>query len=243
MPGTLSAPLKVEFDYTRSLGPVLSRFMTGLRDRSILGCRAADGRVLVPPTEFDPVSHEAPSEFVEVGQTGTVQTWTWVSSPVPDQPLDHPFAFALVLLDGADTPILHAVDADSPDAMSTGMRVQARWAEETRGHIRDFLFEPADEEAKSGDIGDAEDGHDGEERQRAWPRRPQQKATEQEALRPTRRPSARGAGREARPTGHGQGAASGGYSSTAAASSHSSSSASLRAAASRSAVWSSASFS
>ncbi len=142
MPGTLSAPLKVEFDYTRSLGPVLSRFMTGLRNQTILGSRAADGRVLVPPTEYDPVSHEAPTDFVEVGQSGTVQTWTWVSSPVADQPLDRPFAFALVLLDGADTPILHAVDAGSPDAMSTGMRVRVRWTDDPQGHIRDFLFEP-----------------------------------------------------------------------------------------------------
>jgi uncharacterized OB-fold protein len=171
--------LKVEFDYTRSLGPVLSRFMTGLRDRTILGSRAADGRVLVPPTEFDPVSHLAPTEFVEVGQTGTVQTWTWVSSPVADQPLDRPFAFALVVLDGADTPILHAVDAGSPDAMSTGMRVRVRWAEERHGHIRDFLFEPAGV-VESGDTGDAADGHDGEERQRAWPRRPQQDEPEAE---------------------------------------------------------------
>ena len=147
MSGTLSAPLKVEFDYTRSLGPVLSRFMTGLRDRTILGSRATDGRVLVPPTEYDPVTHAAPTEFVEVGQAGTVQTWTWVSSPVDDQPLDRPFAFALVLLDGADTPVLHAVDAGSPEAMSTGMRVQVRWADEPRGHIRDFLFEPLAEGA------------------------------------------------------------------------------------------------
>jgi uncharacterized OB-fold protein len=178
MPGTLSAPLKVEFDYTRSLGPVLSRFMTGLRDRSILGCRAADGRVLVPPTEFDPASHEAPTEFVEVGQTGTVTTWTWVSSPVADQPLEHPFAFALVLLDGADTPILHAVDAGSPDAMSTGMRVRVRWAEETRGHIRDFLFEPAGE-TDHAEVA-ADDGRSAEERQRAWPRRPQQDGSDAE---------------------------------------------------------------
>ncbi len=143
MPGTLRAPLKVEFDYTRSLGPVLSTFMTGLRDRTIFGSRTGDGRVLVPPVEYDPVTHEPSVDLVEVGQTGTVQTWTWVSSPVRDQPLDHPFAFALVLLDGADTPILHAVDAGSPDAMSTGMRVRVRWAEHRLGHIRDFLFEPA----------------------------------------------------------------------------------------------------
>ena len=144
MSGTLSAPLRVEFDYTRSLGPVLSRFMSGLRDGRVLGARLADGRVAVPPPEYDPVSHDAVTDFVEVGQTGTVTTWTWVSSPVHGQPLEHPYAFALVLLDGADTPILHAVDAGSPDAMSTGMCVRVRWRDDRQGHIQDFLFEPAE---------------------------------------------------------------------------------------------------
>jgi uncharacterized OB-fold protein len=147
MPGTLSAPLKVEFDYTRSLGPVLSRFMTGLRHRTILGARLADGRVACPPPEFDPVSHEAPTDFVEVGPEGVVQTWTWVTHPVKAQPLDRPFAFAMVLLDGADTPMLHAVDPGDtgPDAMSTGMRVRVRWVDEPAGDIRDIAcFEPAD---------------------------------------------------------------------------------------------------
>ncbi|MFP5253464.1 MAG: OB-fold domain-containing protein, partial [Actinomycetes bacterium] len=190
MSGTLSAPLRLEFDYTRSLGPVLSRFMTGLRDGRLLGARVSDGRVIVPPVEFDPVTHEAVTELVEVGQTGTVTTWTWVSSPVPGQPLEHPFAFALVLLDGADTPILHAVDAGSAGAMSTGMRVRARWREDRQGHVQDFLFEPAadealgamsDAEVRPGTEGGADGGSAGEERRGAWPRRPQPEASEQEA--------------------------------------------------------------
>lgn len=156
MSGTLSAPLRLEFDYTRSLGPVLSRFMTGLRDGRVLGGRTSDGRVVVPPAEFDPVTHEAVTDLVEVGQSGTVTTWTWISSPVPGQPLEHPFAFAMVLLDGADTPILHAVDAGSPDAMSTGMRVRVRWRDDRQGHIQDFLFEPA-EEQKGPDAGASAD--------------------------------------------------------------------------------------
>ena len=74
---------------------------------------------------------------------GSVVTWSWVAEPLPDQPLDRPFAFALVLLDGADTPMLHAVDAGSPEAMSTGMRVRARWADEPTGSVRDLAcFEP-----------------------------------------------------------------------------------------------------
>ncbi len=44
------------------------------------------------------------------------------SHPLEGQPLDKPFAWALIKLDGADTALLHAVAADSPDAISTGAR-------------------------------------------------------------------------------------------------------------------------
>src|SRR5207237_320655 len=43
-----------------------------------------------------------------------------------------------------DTAMLHVVDVASPDDMSTGMRVRARWAEQRPGSIRDIAcFEPA----------------------------------------------------------------------------------------------------
>ena len=135
--------MKVEFDYTRSLGPVLSRFMSALKNRQVVGGVLSDGRVVVPPPEYDPVTHAAITEFVEVADEGVVQTWTWVSEPVADQPLDRPFAFAHVLLDGADAPILHAVAVDSAADIETGLRVKVRWADETTGTIRDIAwFEP-----------------------------------------------------------------------------------------------------
>ncbi|WP_244928361.1 OB-fold nucleic acid binding domain-containing protein [Nocardioides sp. W7] len=141
---TLSAPVTVAFDYTRSTGPVVGRFLTGLRDGVVVAGRTSDGRVVVPPPEFDPVTHEALTDFVEVGATGTVTSWTWVPEPVAAQPLDRPFAFALVTLDGADTPFLHAVDVASPAEISTGMRVQARWRGERTGAVTDIeCFEPA----------------------------------------------------------------------------------------------------
>ncbi len=139
----LSAPLKVSFDYTRSLGPVLGAFMAGLRDGHLVGSRLADGRVAVPPLEYDPVTHEACTDLVDVPDTGTVTTWTWVSEPVPGQPFDRPFAFAHITLDGTDIPMLHAVDVASADQMATGMRVRVRWAAERQGHITDIAcFEP-----------------------------------------------------------------------------------------------------
>ena len=149
----LRAPLEIEFDYTRSLGPVLSQFMTGLRDRRILGARGADGRVHAPPFEYDPVSAEPPGALTEVGSEGTVVSWSWMPEPLEGQPLGVPFAWALIRLDGADTVMLHAVDPGpgmGPEigraaVMRTGLRVRARWAASRVGSIRDIAcFEPCD---------------------------------------------------------------------------------------------------
>jgi uncharacterized OB-fold protein len=72
-----------------------------------------------------------------------VLTWSWQGKTLAGQPLDHPFGWALVRLDGADTPMLHAVDAGSPDRMRTGMRVRVRWSDRPGNGIRDIAcFEP-----------------------------------------------------------------------------------------------------
>ena len=139
----LTAPLDVGFDYTRSLGPVLGAFMTGLTGRRILGVRGSDGRVHAPPVEYDPVTHAPLTGLVEVSDTGTVVSWTWRDRPGDSEPLAHPFGWALIRLDGADTTMLHAVDAGSADRMRTGLRVRARWVARPVGHIRDIeCFEP-----------------------------------------------------------------------------------------------------
>ena len=139
----LSASLNTGFDYTRTLSPALGAFMTALRGRRILGSRGSDGRVHVPVVEYDPVTYEPLSELVEVGPEGTVVTWSWMPAPIEGQPLDHPFAWALILLDGADTPMLHAIDAPH-DQLRTGLRVRPRWTDTPAGSIRDIAcFEPA----------------------------------------------------------------------------------------------------
>jgi uncharacterized OB-fold protein len=140
----LSAPNIIEYPFTRTTGPVIGAFMTGLREGVVIGVKASDGRVLVPPAEFDADTAAPLTELVEVADQGEVVSWAWVVEPLADQPLDRPFAWALVRLDGADTAMLHAVDAGSPDAMSTGMRVAARWRDEREGSITDIeCFEPS----------------------------------------------------------------------------------------------------
>ena len=55
-----------------------------------------------------------------MGPEGTVVSWSWMPDPLEGQPLTEPFAWALIRLDGADTAMLHAVDAGSAAAMRTG---------------------------------------------------------------------------------------------------------------------------
>lgn len=143
----LSAPLRLSFDYTRSVGPTLGAFFTALRERRIVGVRGSDGRVLVPAAEYDPVSYEPLTEIVPVASVGTVESWTWQSEPVDGQPLDRPFAWALIKLDGADTALLHAVDAVSAEKIHTGARVCARWVDEPVGAITDIACFTLGEEA------------------------------------------------------------------------------------------------
>ena len=89
----------IEFPYTRTLGPVIGPFLTGLRDQRILGARTGDGRVLVPPLEWDPATGEAlATDLVEVGPGGTstrpspvrAPRIRWSRNPVRNGPMTGP---------------------------------------------------------------------------------------------------------------------------------------------------------
>jgi uncharacterized OB-fold protein len=147
-PRVLSQEFELGYTYTRSTGPVVGRFLSELRNRKLVGSKGDDGTVYVPPMEYDPVTASELTEFVEVSATGEVTSWCWVREPRDSHPFDHPFAWAMIKLDGADVPMVHAVDVASEEAMSTGMRVQVRWADETSGQIGDIrCFEPAGKES------------------------------------------------------------------------------------------------
>jgi hypothetical protein len=134
----LHAPLVIEYGFMRTTGPVIGAFLTALRDQRVLGIRGADGRVVCPPVEYDPQTGAPLTEMVEVGTEGTITSWSWVDQVREGQPLQRPHALALVQLDGADTAMLHVVDAPGPDAVTTGARVRIRWADERQGLIDDI---------------------------------------------------------------------------------------------------------
>ncbi len=117
----------------------------------MVGIRRVDGTVMVPPVEYDPVTSESLTEVVEVSSTGTIVSWTWVDPPRPGSPWDTPHGLALVLLDGADTPLLHGVLVDSADELATGLRVEAVWRDKRVGHITDLVgFAPVARDTSEG---------------------------------------------------------------------------------------------
>jgi uncharacterized OB-fold protein len=137
-PEVLQQSFELGFTYTRSVGPVVGRFLTELRNRNIVGIKASDGRVVVPPMEYDPDTAEELSEFVEVGQEGEIVSFAWVKEPREAHPMDRPFAWAMIRLDGADVPMIHCVAANAESDVATGARVKAVWADETIGFITDI---------------------------------------------------------------------------------------------------------
>jgi len=137
-PEILNQSFELGFTYTRSTGPVVGRFLTELRNRNIVGIKASDGRVVVPPMEYDPNTAEELSEFVEVGQEGEIVSFAWVSEPREAHPSEQPFAWGMIKLDGADVPMVHWIRADRESDITTGARVRACWADETIGFITDI---------------------------------------------------------------------------------------------------------
>ena len=68
----LHASHRLEYPYSRSVGPVIGAFLTALRDGRLLGVQGAGGSVIVPPTEYDPTTGDDTGEMVEVGPGGAV---------------------------------------------------------------------------------------------------------------------------------------------------------------------------
>jgi len=139
-PDLLRADLAIEYPFNRTTGPVIGAFYTGLREQVVVGIKGSDGRVICPPVEYDPTTGEPLTELVKVADEGVISSWSWVPTPRAQQPLEAPHALALITLDGADTGFLHVVAASGPDAVSTGARVKAHWADEREGAVTDISY-------------------------------------------------------------------------------------------------------
>ena len=143
----LTAPIVLEYDY--SAGQSASRFLRAIAQGKLLGQRCpVDGRVYFPSRGSCP-QHAVTfgDEVVELSDKGTIVTFSIVRVPSKNIPLELPYITVNVLLDGADTILMHVLDAKL-DEVHMGMRVQAVWKpkeEWTTSTENILFFRPIDE--------------------------------------------------------------------------------------------------
>jgi uncharacterized OB-fold protein len=118
----------LDFPYKHSTGPIIGRFLAGLKEqKQIWGQRVAGGAVVVPPLGYSEWDGSEATEWVAVSSQGTVVAVARVHEPIENlHPFSEPFAYVLVRLDGADTALLHVCRSDH-DRVRIGSRVAAVW--------------------------------------------------------------------------------------------------------------------
>jgi len=150
-PVVVRQDLKVPYRY--SMGAITSRFFIEIRDnRKIMGIRCPQcDLVFVPPRSTCGRCFSQLQEWVEVGNRGTLETYTQVRYPTPVQPAAAPFYYGVIKLDGADTGLAHLVGSLKGQEPCIGMRLQAVFREDRKGNMLDIsYFEPVGEEKGAG---------------------------------------------------------------------------------------------
>lgn len=143
----IRTPISLDYDY--SAGQSASRFLRAIEEGKLLGQRCpVDGRVYFPSRGACP-QHGVTfgEEVVELPDVGTIVTFSIVRVPSESIPLELPYITVNVLLDGADTILMHVLDAKLED-VHMGMRVKAVWKpkeEWSTSTTNIIYFRPLDE--------------------------------------------------------------------------------------------------
>ncbi len=137
----LTHPSRIKVPYTWSAGETLSRFFKALRDeQKILGIRCPRcQKVYAPPKKTCGTCFVECSEWLEVGPSGTLLSFTQASYVSPAHRSSKPF-FGLIRLDGADTAFFHLLGETNLQSLKIGIKVSPVFAEKRTGSILDILY-------------------------------------------------------------------------------------------------------
>jgi hypothetical protein len=134
----------IHLPYSWTVGRVGSRFFIELRDNGrIMAARCPKcGVVWVPPRLRCPVCFIIieDANWLEVGPYGTLQHFTIVRYEHAAQPMEPPFAYALIKLDGADRAIVHFVSGTDLVSIKQGMKVKPVLKANRKGNIFDIAY-------------------------------------------------------------------------------------------------------
>ncbi len=128
--------------YVYAAGATGSRFFIELRDnKKIMGTRCPQcKRTYVPPRSICASCFINVDEWVELEGSGTVESYTVVNYSLPVHPLEPPFVYGIIKLDGADTGIAHFLGEVDPKEVKIGLRVRPVFKEKGEGNILDIKY-------------------------------------------------------------------------------------------------------
>ncbi len=148
----ISIPMVVDVPYRFAAGKYMTRFLTELRDNGkFYGIRCPlCNRVQLPPRIVCAVCHVKNSDWIELGNEGTLVGFTIMYLPLTDpttgKPHEPPFAYGSVRLDGSDSVIDHFLNVEPVvEHIRIGMRMKValKEREDRVGDLGDILhFDP-----------------------------------------------------------------------------------------------------
>ncbi len=132
----------IKVPYKHTAGAYVERFITEIgKNNKIYGVKCPKcNKMYVPPKMVCFECFEKMEEWVEIGNEGIVKGFTVVTHSTPVMPLNPPFAFAIISLEGADTDFVHIIKESDPKKLKIGMRVRAVFKEKPRKRILDIEY-------------------------------------------------------------------------------------------------------
>ena len=130
--------------YNWDAGVAMGKFLKGLKQGKILGVRCSHcQRVVTPPRVFCEECFAPISEWVELADTGVIDSFSICYVRWDASRIEKPELPAIILLDGAERAgFMHLLGEVEPKEIKIGMRVQAVWKpeEERSGSILDIKY-------------------------------------------------------------------------------------------------------
>lgn len=143
----IEAPIYLKYNFTA--GTAAARFLTRMRQGVLTGQRCPRcSQVYIPPRGSCAACGVPTEDEVVLADRATVQSFTIVSIPIPNNPIEPPFIVANLVPDGANISFIHLMSECVNEEVRIGQRVQAVWKPEAEwDYAMDNIryFRPIDE--------------------------------------------------------------------------------------------------
>jgi uncharacterized OB-fold protein len=126
---SIRTPASLSYEYMPGYEP--SRFLQGVAQKKLIGLRCpVCTKVYVPARGCCPTDGVAISDPVELSDNGTVTSFCVVNVAFYGQGMEIPYTAGLILLDGADLPMMCLLQEVDVKDVRIGMRLEAVWVDD-----------------------------------------------------------------------------------------------------------------